>query len=150
MESVMRVVVISLAALVLISGTGLAGDPQMASQADDHAAHGMPDHGVMDHGNMDHGDGHMMGSQTMPADGAVLSASPSHIGVNFGHAMTLEGVRISTFTGEMVELDVSPVGATDHFMLEAPELQPDDYIVDWRARGSDGHRMSGSFAFTVE
>ena len=112
------------------------------------------DHSNMDHANMDHADkghdGHMMGSKTMPADGAVLDHSPEKIGVNFGHAMNLDAVVISTLTGEMIELDVSEIGETAHVMLDAPDLQPDDYIVDCRARGADGHIMSGSFAFTVE
>lgn len=112
--------------------------------------HSKLDHSKLDHGSMHHGDGHMMGSKTMPADGAVLSAAPKQLGVNFGHAMTVKAVIISTFTGEMIELDVSGIGETDHFMVEAPELQADDYIVDWRARGSDGHMMSGSYAFTIE
>lgn len=147
---------------------------EMKTKADDHSAHGAMDHSKMDqgamaapemdhsnmdHGNMDHAnmdhadkghDGHMMGSKTMPADGAVLDHSPEKIGVNFGHAMNLDAVVISTLTGEMIELDVSEIGETAHVMLDAPELQPDDYIVDWRARGADGHIMSGSFAFTVE
>ncbi len=86
----------------------------------------------------------------MPADGAILDTAPRKIGVNFGHKMNVEAVIISTFTGEMIEMDISEIGETDHFMLDAPELQADDYIVDWRARGSDGHIMSGSFAFTIE
>lgn len=112
--------------------------------------HGEMNHGEMEHGDMNHGEGHMMGSATMPADGAIMPASPEFIGVNFGHAMTVETVMITTLTGEMIELDVSEIGHTSHVMLPAPELQADDYTVDWRASGADGHVMSGSFAFTVE
>jgi len=120
-------------------------DENLHQMADDH-----PDNGVMDHGAMDHGEGHMMGSTTMPTDGAVLSHSPKMIGVKFGHAMKIDAITVSTLTGEMIELDVQEIGETDHVMVKAPELQPDDYIVDWRAKGSDGHIMSGSFSFTVE
>ena len=49
-----------------------------------------------------------------------------------------------------VDLDVSDAGKTNHLMVDLPELQADDYTVDWRATGDDGHVMSGSFAFTVE
>ncbi len=130
---------------------------EMKMKADDHAGHGTMEHGQDQmahdgkHMGSDHmGEGHMKGSKTMPADGAVLKSSPKMIGMNFGHNMMVEAITISTFTGEMIELDVSEVGETDHVMVKAPELQADDYIVDWRARGADGHIMSGSFGFTVE
>lgn len=118
-------------------GSGTNGH-EMKQNADDHAAHGTMSHG------------HMMGSKTMPADGAVLDHSPKMIGVDFGHSMSVDAITLSTLTGELIELDVSEVGETSHVMVKAPELQADDYVVDWRARGADGHVMSGSFAFTVE
>lgn len=64
--------------------------------------------------------------------------------------MMVEAMTISTLTGEMIALDVSEIGMTDHVMVEAPELQADDYIVDWRAQGAGGPIMSRSFSFTVE
>lgn len=128
------------------SGTSYGSDSSYGSGTDGHKM----DHSKMDHSNMDHGDGHMMGSKTMPADGAILDHSPKMIGVDFGHAMNVEAITISTLTGEMIALDVSDIGETSHVMVAAPELQADDYQVDWRARGHDGHVMSGSFAFTVE
>jgi len=93
---------------------------------------------------------HKMGSITLPVDGAELDQSPKYVGVNFGHPMAVETVIISTMTGEMIELDVSELNETTQLLLTAPELQSDDYTVDWRARGQDGHIMSGSFSFTVE
>lgn len=108
------------------------------------------DQSNMNHANMGHSAGHMLGSKTMPADGAVLDHSPKFVGVDFGHAMMVDAITISTLTGEMIELDVSQIGETSHVMVPSPVLQSDDYIVDWRARGEDGHIMSGSFAFTVE
>ncbi len=129
-------------------GSGTHGD-EMKKKADDHSAHGTMSHG-MDHADMEHGEGHMKGSKTMPKDGAVLNHAPKMIGVNFGHAMMVDAITVSTLTGEMIELDVSEIGETSHVMVKAPELQPDDYIVDWRAKGHDGHVMSGTFSFTVE
>ncbi len=93
---------------------------------------------------------HKMGSKTVPVDGSILTSAPEFISLDFGHAMTLDAVFVSTLFGETRELDVSGVEATSHFMLKAPDLQPDDYVVDWRARGTDGHIMSGTFTFTVE
>ena len=103
------------------------------------------------HTHHDEMGGHaMMAGATMPADGAVLEASPEQIMIQFGHAMTPQMVRLTTLTGEVIELDPGEKAATDHLMLPVPALQPDDYTVDWRAAGANGHVMSGSFSFTVE
>lgn len=102
----------------------------------------------MDHDGMA---GHaMMAGSTLPEDGAVLDTSPDHIMIQFGHAMTPQMVRLTTLTGEVIDLDLGQTPATEHLMLAVPALQPDDYTVDWRAAGPDGHVMSGSFSFTVE
>lgn len=128
-------------------GSGTDGHTNMDHSNMDHSK---MDHANMGHDNMGHGMDHMKGSKTMPADGAVLDHSPKMLGVNFGHTMKVESITVSTLTGEMIELDVSEVGETSHIMVASPELQSDDYVVDWRALGHDGHVMSGSFAFTVE
>ena len=131
---------------------------EMKMKADDHADHGTMSHGMdEEHTGHEMGDaaddahsGHAMDSKTMPADGAVLKHSPKMIGMKFGHEMQVQVITLSTLTGEMIEIDISGVGKTDHVMVKAPKLQADDYIVDWRAKGHDGHIMSGSFSFTVE
>jgi len=155
----MRKLLAIIAATTLMAGSSFADPNPPEDKQQSHgsgstygstSSYGSATHGgTLNPKTDDHTD-HMMGSKTMPADGAILQSSPEHIGVNFGHDMSLEAVTLSTLTGEMIELDVANIGVTNHFMLNAPELQADDYIVDWRARGSDGHRMSGSFTFTVE
>jgi len=112
--------------------------------ADDHAEHGEMSHGMDEHA------GHKKDGKTMPADGAVLHHAPQKIGMKFDHAMSIESLMITTLSGDVIALDVSNVGKTDHVMVDAPDLQPDDYTVDWRAKGDDGHVMSGAFSFTVE
>ena len=122
---------------------GQHGDA-MKVKADDHAAHGEVDHGQDQHA------GHSMNSKTMPADGAVLHHAPQKISMKFDHPMAIDSVMITTLSGDMMSLDVSGIGKTDHVMIDAPDLQPDDYTVDWRAKGDDGHVMSGAFSFTIE
>lgn len=174
----MRILFTTIASMVLISGVAIAAhghDHQDKKEPDttkaetsygshssygsgsdhqmmDHGKmdHGSMNHGSMDHSKMDHGDGHMKGPNTMPADGAILAHSPKMVGVDFGHAMNVESVTLSTLAGDLIVLDVFEIGKTSHFMVKTPELQADDYTVDWRARGDDGHVMSGSFAFTIE
>ena len=92
----------------------------------------------------------MKGPRTMPGDGAILETSPRMVGVDFGHAMKIEALAITTLVGDRIDLDVSKIGVTSHVMVKAPELQADDYVIEWRARGEDGHVMSGLSSFTVE
>lgn len=100
----------------------------------------------------DHGMGHgkMQAGTTFPADGETVYESPEHLMIQFGHAMTVERVTLTTLTGEVIDVDVSMVGESNHVMVNLPELQADDYTASWRAIGDDGHVMSGSFSFTVE
>lgn len=154
----MRILLAGLAATALIAGSALAHDhgkkkkpTEPAPHAEQHEGYGSStSYGSSTAYGPGH-DGHtMMSSKTMPEDGAVLDQSPKMIGIDFGHVMSVKGINLTTLTGERIELDVSGIDDTNHVMVKVPELQADDYVVDWRARGADGHVMSGSFAFTVE
>lgn len=148
----MKHTIIAASLSLLFAGPALADHGHKPDAKDDiHQEHGM-DHEEMgdmhgEHG-MDHGA--MEAGMTMPTDGAVLTEAPDHLMVHFGHAMNIQSVTLTTLTGETFDLDVSDAGKTNHLMVDLPELQADDYTVDWRATGDDGHVMSGSFAFTVE
>lgn len=96
------------------------------------------------------GHGKMQAGTTFPADGETVYESPEHLMIRFGHAMTVERVTLTTLTGEVIDVDVSMLGESNHVMVNLPELQADDYTASWRAIGGDGHVMSGSFSFTVE
>ncbi len=128
--------------IIIALSTILLATPAIA----DHG-HDKKDSHSHEHHNMA---GHQAKSKTMPADGSVLEASPEHIAIKFGHEMTPESVVISTLAGDQIELNVGDVGKTHRVMVMVPKLQSDDYTVDWRARGEDGHVMSGAFSFTVK
>jgi methionine-rich copper-binding protein CopC len=65
------------------------------------------------------------------------------------HPVQLNMVTVSTLTGESIPVAVEPTGeATTEYTVPLPELQPDDYTVQWQATG-DGHTMSGTIDFTV-
>lgn len=84
-----------------------------------------------------------------PADGAVLEAPPQQLELTFMHPVQLNMVTVSTLTGETIPVAVEPTGeATTEYTVPLPELQPDDYTVQWQAVG-DGHTMSGTIQFTV-
>ncbi len=84
-----------------------------------------------------------------PADGAVLEAPPSQLELTFMHPVQLNLVTVSTLAGESIPVTVEPTGeAATEYTVPLPELQPDDYTVQWQATG-DGHTMSGTVDFTV-
>ena len=91
----------------------------------------------------------MMLQASNPADGAVLDAPPSQLELTFMHPVQLNLVTVSTLTGESIPMAMEPTGeATTEYTVPLPELQPDDYTVQWQATG-DGHTMSGTIDFTV-
>ncbi len=84
-----------------------------------------------------------------PADGAVLDAPPRQLELTFMHPVHLSMVTVTTLAGETIPVAVERTGqAATEYTLPLPELQPDDYTVQWQAAG-DGHTMSGSIDFTV-
>ena len=91
----------------------------------------------------------MMLHASNPADGAVLEAPPRQLELTFMHPVQLNMVTVSTLTGEIIPMEVERTGqAAAEYTLPLPELQPDDYTVQWQAAG-DGHTMSGTIQFTV-
>ncbi len=91
-----------------------------------------------------------MVKRTEPPDAAVLSSPPNQISITFAHPVRLTILKLSTIIGEVipVEFDQATEASTD-VAVPLPPLDPDDYTVEWRALGGDGHAMSGSFSFTV-
>jgi methionine-rich copper-binding protein CopC len=84
-----------------------------------------------------------------PADGAALDAPPQQLELTFMHPVQLDLVTVSTLAGETIPVAVERTGeATTEYTVPLPELQPDDYTVQWQAVG-DGHTMSGTIQFTV-
>jgi methionine-rich copper-binding protein CopC len=91
----------------------------------------------------------MMLHASNPADGAVLEAPPRQLELTFMHPVQLNMVTVSTLTGENIAVEVERTSqAETEYTLPLPELQPDDYTVQWQAAG-DGHTMSGTIQFTV-
>lgn len=90
-------------------------------------------------------------AEASPADGAVLDQPPQEV--------------VLTFTGELLEMnpaiivsDSSGQSLTDNSLridaqtatLPLPDLVDGDYQVDWSVVSSDGHRIQGSYEFSVE
>lgn len=88
---------------------------------------------------------------TVPEDGAELEAAPSTVAIAFDEAATLTRVILTrSYEGQSDETRLSvPREARQMTELEAPDLGPGLYTVDWRALSADGHPVNGSFSFTV-
>jgi methionine-rich copper-binding protein CopC len=89
-----------------------------------------------------------------PADGSMLTVPPTEIDITFSEDVTLKftGIKVTgpdnaavtTGDGMLMDNDTTlmvPVTGT---------LAAGRYTVDWHALAKDGHKTSGSFAFTIK
>ncbi len=90
------------------------------------------------------------GIVTIPADNAMLSATPQTFSATFPHAMTLKSLTLTGPASETVnvELAASPAPQTT-VTTPLPTLAPGSYSAAWTATGSDGHEMNGTVRFMV-
>ena len=87
-----------------------------------------------------------------PAAGATLVTAPSRIRLVFSEPVeiAMSGATISNGSGTL------PLGITGdtrdvHALLAGvPALQPGSHMVRWHVVSADGHRVDGSFSFTIE
>ena len=87
-----------------------------------------------------------------PAAGATLVTAPSRIRLVFSEPVeiAMSGATISNGSGTL------PLGVTGdprdvHALLAGvPALQPGAHTVRWHVVSDDGHRVDGSFSFTIE
>ena len=88
---------------------------------------------------------------TFPADGAVLSASPAVVSMQFDMPMRVTLIRLtSETTGGAFELVRSDgMRAVTDFRATPPVLPKDRYTVEWRGLATDGHAMKCRFSFEV-
>ena len=94
---------------------------------------------------------HSTKEKTEPADGAVLSASPSSIGMTFDMPMRVTMIELTDSDGGEHEItrtdNMAPL--TD-FVASPENLESGEYTVIWRGLAEDGHAMEGSFSFKIE
>jgi methionine-rich copper-binding protein CopC len=94
---------------------------------------------------------HLMSEQ--PADGATVTAAPSLLTLTFSESVALKftGITLTGPAGAVtpaaVTLDAD--GTTLSLPLDAP-LPAGSYSVAWHALSTDGHKTTGTYAFTVQ
>ena len=88
---------------------------------------------------------------TTPANGAIISQTPSEIGLNFGKDIRLTRLMATHAGGKKIRLDLSKHnGFIKRYLIPFDEMGAGDYLIEWRGLGGDGHALNGAFSFTVE
>lgn len=87
---------------------------------------------------------------TVPADNAVLPASPSELMLHFSAATRLTALSIQK-DGEKEAKNIAPLPkqAADVLKIPLAAVSSGKYTVNWRVVGDDNHVMSGVLHFTV-
>ncbi len=94
---------------------------------------------------------HSQMDETLPVDGAVLTAVPQEIVLRFDDAIRLVTVKMTHDNAHTEALDLGEQeDFGNEFALPAFAKGAGQYQVDWRGLGADGHIMKGQFSFTVE
>jgi methionine-rich copper-binding protein CopC len=87
--------------------------------------------------------------KSSPADGAVITASPSNLVLNFSEAARLTALSIQKDSEPKKDLKPLPTTAAQQISVPLPPLTPGTYLVSWRAVSDDGHVMPGTLHFTL-
>jgi copper resistance protein C len=94
--------------------------------------------------------GHSLLIAAHPAAGsAVRDASTLSLRFNNRVEKKLSQIRLVSAAGDGRTLPLRTDGALDTLEAPLPPLTPGHYRVEWRVLSTDGHVVSGSFAFDV-
>jgi copper resistance protein C len=88
-------------------------------------------------------------TQSVPANGTEVPASPPNIVLKFSEATRLTALTLQGEKGAQQKLAPLPSTPAEELTVKAPQLTPGKYVVTWRAVGTDGHVMSGQLSFKV-
>jgi methionine-rich copper-binding protein CopC len=96
------------------------------------------------------GAAHSLLIASAPSADAVISGAPA-VTLRFNNRVEkkLSQIRLVPPRGEAQVLAVRTDGAVDALEAPLPPLSSGRYRVDWRVLSTDGHVVSGTFAFSV-
>lgn len=102
-----------------------------------------------------HANAHAHLARAVPAGNARLSAAPASLSLTFSESISLRfsDIAVTGPDNNPVKLGDRAFGANDHSTLVVPVGEPlkaGKYTVVWHALAADGHKSTGSYAFTVE
>jgi methionine-rich copper-binding protein CopC len=89
-----------------------------------------------------------------PAQDASVTPPPKAVRIKFNEApnATFSAIVVKDSAGKAVKTGKTAIDKTDKTVLTADigqSLPPGAYTVEWKAAGSDTHKVSGSYKFTV-
>jgi methionine-rich copper-binding protein CopC len=97
---------------------------------------------------------HSQPLKLVPTPGATLSQSPSEIRLTFSEPIRPDATislfpqdSFSPITGIVAQQD--PVNPAQIFAL-LPSLSSGTYTVQWQIQSSDGHTLTGTYAFNIQ
>jgi copper resistance protein C len=86
-----------------------------------------------------------------PGDGDTLDEAPEELVLTFSGQIAEVGAQLQVTGEDGAEVvDGDPEVRGTDLVQPLTDVGPGDYEVVWRVTSSDGHPISGSFAFTVE
>ncbi len=88
-------------------------------------------------------------ASTPPADGTVNGPSAVTLRFNNRIEKKLSQIRLVPPAGETRLLALRADGAVDTLEAPLPHLAAGRYRIEWRVLSTDGHVVSGAFAFSV-
>ena len=87
--------------------------------------------------------------KAVPADGAVVSTSPSSVVLNFSEPATLTACWIQKGDGPKQKVTGLATTPAPQISVPVPKLEAGTYVLSWRVVGDDGHVLPGQIHFTV-
>ncbi len=86
--------------------------------------------------------------KAVPANDAVVKASPASVVLTFSEAARLTACWLQKVDGPKQKI-AGPANASREISVPLPQLQPGSYVLSWRVVGDDGHVVPGQTRFTV-
>jgi methionine-rich copper-binding protein CopC len=100
------------------------------------------------------GSAHTHMEKSEPADKATLSSAPTAVHLWFSEKVSAEWskIEVTDAGGQRVDKQQVTADAADpkHVQTELEPLTGGTYQVKWNVISGDGHRVKGSFTFTVQ
>jgi copper resistance protein C len=95
---------------------------------------------------------HSLLLDSSPAVNATVAAAPAELRLRFNNRIEkrLSRVRLVNDRGDARDLPVARDGAADSLTAPLAAIPPGRYRVEWQVLSTDGHVVSGRFAFTVK
>lgn len=88
-------------------------------------------------------------THSAPAEGAHLAAAPRVLELHFSEGAQLTALWIQKAGEARQKLAPLPDQPATQISVALPQLAPGQYLVSWRALGSDGHVAPGQLHFSI-